>query len=272
MGEHKRAALLADFRKYLSDIGNKEKEVKTSINRTPRPTDEELRNELLVHFTYVESRLAHVLEIAKAMMRIEGRSSKVFEDLERDLNDTSMELRDALRTSRSTDFLGKHMAEFMIVRNKILDKAIFQMVFGGSTPELEASFSSLLVAADFLGLDLNWALSAVALQLHEIAIKKTSRKMGLQLDRMSMKKILGKEIDLASSRYMPFNLQYSAFCKVVEEKRGIRMPRLVEDLRKTRANVLHQGYNPTKEETASIMAFTKGLLEKLRGVAQLKAK
>ncbi len=72
---------------------------------------------------------------------------------------------------------------------------------------------------------------------------------------------------MKSIEFMPFSKQYTAFSKVVKKENGTNMPRLVHDMRKTRANVLHLGYKPTQEETDTILTFTRGFLEKLRTLA-----
>jgi hypothetical protein len=122
----------------------------------------------------------------------------------------------------------------------------------------------LLPIAKFLDIDQNWMLAVIALQLQEIAIKKTSDKMGINLDRRNIEKILNKPISLEKIPFMPYNIEYTAFAKEVKNKTGSVMPKLVQDLRRTRANVLHEGYNPTREETDTIMTFTRGFLEKLK--------
>jgi len=122
----------------------------------------------------------------------------------------------------------------------------------------------LLQMADFLDIDINWMLSAINLQLQEVAIRKVSDKMGIELNRKNVERILGTSIDLRNLKFMPFNYQYEAFSKVVKEEKRIDMPRLVQQLRKTRMDVLHLGYKPTQEETDSITTFTQGFLKKLR--------
>lgn len=124
-----------------------------------------------------------------------------------------------------------------------------------------------LPMTNFLDIDINWMLSVIALQLQEIAIQKISEKIGIKLDRANIEKILGTPITLPSIEFMPFSIQYTAFSKVVKKEKGINMPRLVHDMRRTRANVLHLGYKPTLEETDTILTFTLGFLEKLRKLA-----
>ena len=261
-------ALAKDYFSYLDDITSKEKKFTESIRRTPNLTDRKLRMKLLTHVTYIQSRLSHLLEIAKVIFSIERRNVAKLVELENSLNNASKQLRTSLAHDAPFDLQSYYLSEFMIVRNQIVDKVTLELAYGRLISESDTSLPRLLSLADFLDLDLKWALSVIALQLHEVVIVKASSKIGIELKRKNIEKILGKTVNLNSLRFMPFNQQYDAFSKFVKEKKGIRMPVLVRDMRTTRSKILHLGYNPTSEETDSIITFTEGLLKKLKNVAK----
>ena len=81
--------------------------------------------------------------------------------------------------------------------------------------------------AEFLDIDQNWILSVIALQLQEITIKKISDKMGKNLNRANIEKILNKSISIESIPFMPYNIEYMAFSKAVKSKTGSVMSKLV---------------------------------------------
>lgn len=125
--------------------------------------------------------------------------------------------------------------------------------------------ADLMNSSVFLGLDTNWSVATCALQLQEVATKIVSEKKGIGLDKQSIEKILGKEIQDFS-----FNYQYEAFSKEVRRLFNIEMPILTMHLRKMRVKVLHEGYNPQPEEKNSIVSFTVGLLEKLEAIDKIQ--
>lgn len=121
---------------------------------------------------------------------------------------------------------------------------------------------SLMESASFLGLDANWSLSTCALQLQEVAITLVAKRKGIKLEKTNVERILNKKIEDLS-----FNDQYEAFKKQIETSFNIKMPILPTHLRKMRALVLHEPYNPKPEETDSIVGFTIGLLKKLKDIS-----
>jgi len=119
----------------------------------------------------------------------------------------------------------------------------------------------LMESAGFLGVDDNWSLATCALQLQEIAVTLVAKRKKIDLGKASIEKILNKKIQKLS-----FSDQYEAFSARVYASFAVKMPILATHLRKMRAKVLHEGYNPKPEETESIAGFTIGLLEKLRNI------
>lgn len=124
--------------------------------------------------------------------------------------------------------------------------------------------SQLMKSATFLGLDANWSMATCALQLQEVAMTLVARRKRMKLDKANVERVLRKEI-----KSLSFNDQYEAFSKLVKVESDIEMPILTTHLRKMRAKVLHEGYNPKPEETDSIVSFTIGLLQKLSNINQI---
>jgi len=123
-------------------------------------------------------------------------------------------------------------------------------------------FASLIEPADFLGFDTNWSLATCALQLQEVAVTLVAKKKNIILDKPHVEKVLGKKIKDDIS----FNDRYEAFTKQLKDLFNVDMPILTTHLRKMRMKVLHEGYNPKPEETESIVNFTIGLLQRLKGI------
>ena len=120
----------------------------------------------------------------------------------------------------------------------------------------------LMKSATFLGLDTNWSLATCALQLQEIAVTLVAKRKKIKLDKANVERILDKKIQTLS-----FNDQYEAFSIQVNSSFDVKMPILTTHLRKMRAKVLHEGYNPKPEETESIASFTMGLLKRLKDIS-----
>lgn len=112
-----------------------------------------------------------------------------------------------------------------------------------------------------LGFNTNWFLATCALQLQEVAITLVAKRKNIKLDQSSVEKILGKKIE-----HLSFRNQYEAFRRITKKTQGIEMPKLTMDFRRMRALVLHEGYPPEPEETAALLAFTTGLLKKLKTI------
>jgi len=125
----------------------------------------------------------------------------------------------------------------------------------------EKETASLMESASFLGLDFNWSLATCALQLQEVAITLVAKRKNILLDKANVERTLNKRI-----QRLTFNDQYEAFSVQVKKSFEVEMPILAQHLRKMRAKVLHEGYNPKPEETESIVGFTIGLLQKLEGI------
>jgi len=121
----------------------------------------------------------------------------------------------------------------------------------------------LMQSVSFLGFDTNWSSATCALQLQEVAVTLVAKKKGITLDKANVEKILKKKIEDLS-----FNDQYEAFSIQVKGAFNIEMPILTGHLRKMRAKVLHEGYNPQPEETESIVSFTIGLLQKIKSISE----
>jgi hypothetical protein len=134
--------------------------------------------------------------------------------------------------------------------------------------QLEAYLSSkigvellgkIIPHASFLGINRNWAYAALALQLQEIAIIHVSDQLEIKLDKENVERILGKKL---KDGEIPFRDRYEAFSKEMK-KSGVDLPVLTVLLRTMRNSVLHEGYNPQKEEADAIVEFTIGFLRKL---------
>lgn len=124
----------------------------------------------------------------------------------------------------------------------------------------------LMKKAQPLNLDINWMLSAISLQLQEIAILKCASNLNIKLDKKSVRQILQREIKEATTKYLPFRDQYDAFSLIVEQEKKVKMPKLARGFRDMRTEVLHRGYNPLPEETDAITTFTLGFLDKLKEI------
>lgn len=114
-----------------------------------------------------------------------------------------------------------------------------------------------------LSLDENWVNATLALQLQEVAIVLYSKKLGIDLNKRNVERILDKKIE---EKFLPFNLMYDALSKEIERIYKVQMPILTKSFREMRTQVLHRGYNPKGEETRSIITFTDGLLKKFESI------
>lgn len=123
------------------------------------------------------------------------------------------------------------------------------------------SLIGLMKCASFMGLNDNWSLATCALQLQEVAMTLVAKRKKIKLDKANVEKVLNKKIEKLS-----FSNQYEAFSKLVLALFDVEMPILTIHLRKMRAKVLHDGYNPKPEEAESIANFTIGLLRRLKDI------
>lgn len=120
--------------------------------------------------------------------------------------------------------------------------------------------SEMLQHTKSLSLNENWPLAAIALQLQEVAVIYYSDKLGINLSKESVEKILGKKI---KDDFLPFPAMYDALSKEIERIYNVQMPMLIKGLREMRTKVLHEGYNPKEEETDTIITFTNGFLKRM---------
>lgn len=127
----------------------------------------------------------------------------------------------------------------------------------------EESTLNLMNSASFLGLDTNWSVATCALQLQEVSIKLAAKKIGIDLSKTSVEKILNSKFEMKD---FGFNQEYEAFGKEVKRLFNVDMPFLTNPFRKMRVKVLHEGYNPQPEEKEPIVSFTLGLMKKLEDV------
>lgn len=135
-----------------------------------------------------------------------------------------------------------------------------------STKNQYSTFLEIIQKAQNLNLDINWIISAISLQLQEIAILKCAKSNSIKLDKNNAERVLGRKIKEETKKYLSFRDQYDLFSHEIEQKKPIKMPKLTGDLRRMRARVLHEGYNPVPEETDAIAEFSLGFLDKLKGI------
>lgn len=124
-------------------------------------------------------------------------------------------------------------------------------------------YSELFQHDKNMSLDENWLFAAIALQSQEVAVVFYSKKLGIDLSKQNVEKILNKKIE---DDYLPFGLMYDAFSKEVERLYRVQMPSLAKGFREMRTDVLHRGCNPKEEETNALITFTNGLLKKLESI------
>ncbi len=123
----------------------------------------------------------------------------------------------------------------------------------------------LMDSAKFLGLDTNWSIATCALQLQEVSIKLVAGKLAIDLSQTNVEKILNSKVQ---PKDFGFNQQYEAFQIEVKRLSKIDMPEMTTHFRRMRVKVLHEGYNPQKEETDAIASFTIGLMSKLENICE----
>ena len=128
------------------------------------------------------------------------------------------------------------------------------------------TFLELIKKAQNLNLDINWMISAISLQLQEIAILKCASSNNIKLDKNNVEQVLGRKIKEETKKYLSFGDQYDLLSYKIEQERQVKMPKLTKDLRKMRVRVLHEGYNPVPEETDGIANFSLGFLDKLKEI------
>lgn len=128
------------------------------------------------------------------------------------------------------------------------------------------TFLELIKKAQNLNLDINWIISAISLQLQEIAILKCASSNNIKLDKNNVEQVLGRKIKEETKKYLSFGDQYDLLSYKIEQERQVKMPKLTKDLRKMRVRVLHEGYNPVPEVTDGIAKFSLGFLDKLKEI------
>lgn len=130
-----------------------------------------------------------------------------------------------------------------------------------------SSIDSILKLADdckFLGLDVNWMLSTIALQLQEVAITLVASKLGIRLDQSRVSEILKKPIE----KELSFKDKYLAFCSEIKRVNNVTLSMLPSDFREIRRRVLHEGNPPQASETKLLIEFTCSFLKDLHQVTQ----
>ena len=130
-----------------------------------------------------------------------------------------------------------------------------------------SSIDSILKLADdceFLGLDFNWMLSTIALQLQEVAITLVATKLGIRLDQSHVSEILGKPIE----KELSFKNRYLAFCSEIKRIKNVTLSILPSDFREIRRRVLHEGKPPQASEAKLLIEFTRSFLKDLHQVTQ----
>jgi hypothetical protein len=116
--------------------------------------------------------------------------------------------------------------------------------------------------SDFLGVNFNWILATISLQVQEVAMTLTADKLGFKLDKPNVVRILGKKIDESTS----FKSRYEAFCIEIKRLKNISLSKLPSDLREMRTRVLHQGVSPSTSETKLLTEFTCAFLKELNNI------
>ena len=129
--------------------------------------------------------------------------------------------------------------------------------------ERHSTIEDLVMAAEFLGLDENWFVATCALQLQEAMIARLAEKHKISLDKENIKRILNKKEVKISSDFVPFGEKYRAFSKEASRLWDIQMPKLTLEFRNSRNDVLHNGYNPTREESSFFADYTADSLKRL---------
>src|SRR5208283_3099689 len=97
--------------------------------------------------------------------------------------------------------------------------------------EIQRLASEMLQNCKNLSLDDNWVLASLALQLQEVALVFYSKKLGIDLKKQNVEKILGKKIE---ADFLPFNLMYDALSKEVERLSKVQMPIMAKSFREIR--------------------------------------
>jgi hypothetical protein len=92
---------------------------------------------------------------------------------------------------------------------------------GASTENTEQSTANLMGSASFLDLDTNWSVATVALQLQEVTIKLVTEKIGLDINKANVEKILNSKFE---AKDFGFNQKYEAFVKEVKRLFNVDMP------------------------------------------------
>lgn len=116
--------------------------------------------------------------------------------------------------------------------------------------------------SDFLGINFNWILATISLQVQEVAMTLTADKLGFKLDKSNAARILGKQFDDSTS----FKSRYEVFCSEIKRLKNISLSKLPSDLREMRTRVLHQGISPSTSETKLLTDFTCAFLKELSSI------
>jgi hypothetical protein len=161
----------------------------------------------------------------------------------------------------------KRVAERISLKERVdaLANDFFNDIFLPAKQTKVESTKILIESAHFLGLDDNWSISTCALQLQEVSIKLVAEKLSIDLNQNNVEKLLNSKFQ---TKEFGFNQKYEAFQAEVKRLSQIDMPEMTTHFRRMRVKVLHEGYNPQKEETDAIASFTIGLMSKLESVCE----
>ena len=213
-----------------------------------------IRGKILIEIGKKSSEWVDVNELEKLSEKLEDAYKSAIETL--DQLDSSNEIESTRKVSVKEAY---SRLRLFLRRLDEVREMIKHVLRFGTKNRLNIKLANALAN---VGLDKNWALATVALQLQEASIKIFAKKLGIKLDKQSIEKILGKKLE--KGKEPPFDDKYEAFARVIEEKYKVRMPLLVAEFRKTRAKVLHAGELPTEEDVKSLVTFVSSLTDKLK--------
>jgi len=146
-----------------------------------------------------------------------------------------------------SDILSDHKLIARLLLISWLDEGRYAMTLNSMWP----LFDVFSLAQGALGRDANWCISLIALTIEELLIKKKAGELDVETEKEE---------------------GYPHICdKLIEkmEKEGIRVDcelLLGTGHRKIRNRILHEGWNPTEEDTEGIIAHVFKLAEHLRTV------
>lgn len=183
-----------------------------------------------------------------------------FQFIKKPTNDEIENLKTGYRSLKSAlGFLEQKKESTGEIKIEEYEKVRFLMERLKLEHTLIDSLTRLGESCEFLGLGFEWILSTTALQLQEVAMTIVAEKLGIELDKKSVSKILGKQFE----KDVPFKDKYSAFCKEIKRSKDVTLSILPSDLRGMRTRILHKGISPPTNETKLITDFTCSFLKDL---------